>query len=158
MRTGITHRRSIVHAGESLWVVMDELIGSAGDEENHRARLLWNLIDWPWELEGNRLVLQGDQGPVRLRITPRTDNLALYRAGEQVGGEATQGENAEVMGWWAPTYGHKVASLTLVATLKGQLPLRLTSWWRLGDFEPQDLMLEWDSLTEDPLMAFLSNG
>ena len=158
MRTGMTHRRSIVHAGESLWVVMDELIGSVASKARHRARLLWNLIDWPWELEGNRLVLQGDQGPVRLRITPHVDSITLYRAGELVGGETVQWENAEVMGWWAPTYGYKEASLALVATLEGQLPLRLTSWWRLGDIEPQDLMLEWDSLTEDPLMAFLSSG
>jgi len=181
MRNGVTHRRSVVHAGGSLWVVMDELLGrgatsppagtspqsgansppgagAAADTGWHRARLAWSLIDWPWELEAQSLTLRGEEGPVRLRVTPGMDGIALYRAGERVAGERQPTEDPAVLGWWSPTYGYKEPALTLVATLEGALPLRLTSWWRLGDIEPQDLVLEWDSLQEDPLLAFLSSG
>jgi hypothetical protein len=155
---GLRHRRSIVQAGASMWIVLDELIGSGSSTERHRARLAWNLVDWPWELDAQSLKLQGEQGPVRLRLTPGMDDIALYRAGEIVAGEKQSEEDPAVLGWWSPTYGYKEPALTLVATVEGSLPLRLTSWWRLGDVEPQDLLLEWDNLQDDPLMAFLSSG
>ncbi len=201
LRSGLKHRRSVVHAGGSMWVVLDELIGQSAKSiqsgtsiqesksaqsgtstqaatstqesrsdrassaqarpdasQRHCARLAWNLIDWPWELEAQSLTLQGDEGTIRLRVTPGMDDIALYRAGERVAGEKQPGEDAAVLGWWSPNYGYKEPSLTLVATMEGPLPLRLTSWWRLGEVEPQDLVLEWDNLQDDPLMAFLSSG
>jgi hypothetical protein len=86
------------------------------------------------------------------------DEITLYRAGKIMAGGKQPAEDPAVQGWWSPTYGYKEPALTLVASAEGQLPLRLTSWWRLGDVEPQDLILEWDNLKEDPLMAFLSSG
>jgi hypothetical protein len=159
LRDGVTHRRSVVHAGGSLWVVLDELLGPGSSTGiKHRARLAWSLIDWPWEFEGQRLILQSDQGPVRLRLTPAVDKIALYRAGERVAGDNQPSEEPAMLGWWSPTYGYKEPALTLVTTLEGVLPLRLTSWWRLGEVEPQDLMFDTNSLAEDPLIAFLSTG
>jgi hypothetical protein len=172
LKNGLKHRRSIVHAGGSLWVVLDELLGqgSKGNQagstaparpdtsERHRARLAWNLIDWPWEFDAQSLTLQGEVGPIRLRVTPGMDEITLYRAGEIVAGGKQPAEDPAVLGWWSPTYGYKEPALTLVTSVEGLLPLRLTSWWRLGDVEPQDLILEWDNLREDPLMAFLSSG
>ncbi len=158
LNPGLRHRRSIVQAGGSMWIVLDELIGSGSSTEQHRARLAWNLVDWPWEFDVQSLTLQGEQGTVRLRLTPGMDDIALYRAGEIVAGEKQSEEDPAVLGWWSPTYGYKQPALTLVATMEGLLPLRLTSWWRLGDVEPQDLLLEWDNLQDDPLMAFLSSG
>ncbi len=193
MRDGVTHRRSVVHAGGSLWVVLDELLdrgatstptgtstpagtstttgtstlagtstptgaGAPTGTDWHRARLAWSLIDWPWELEAQSLTLRSEEGPIQLRVTPGMDDIALYRAGERVAGERQPTEDPAVLGWWSPTYGYKEPALTLVATLEGALPLRLTSWWRLGDVEPQDLMLDGDLLQEDPLIAFLSSG
>ncbi len=158
LKGGLKHRRSIVQAGASMWIVLDELIGSGSSTERHRARLAWSLVDWPWELDAQSLKLQGEQGSVRLRLTPGMDDIALYRAGEIVAGEKQSKEDPAVLGWWSPTYGYKEPALTLVATMEGSLPLRLTSWWRLGDVEPQDLLLEWDNLQDDPLMAFLSSG
>jgi hypothetical protein len=158
LKGGIKHRRSIVHAGGSLWVVLDELLGSEVSKERHRARLAWNLIDWPWEFDAQSLTLQGEAGPVLLRLTSGMDEITLYRAGENVAGGKQPAEDAATLGWWSPTYGYKEPALTLVASVEGLLPLRLTSWWRLGDVEPQDLILEWDNLQDDPLMVFLSSG
>ncbi|MCZ6530703.1 MAG: alginate lyase family protein [Chloroflexi bacterium] len=187
MRDGFTHRRSVVQAGGSLWVVLDELLdrgaatthagtsthagtgtlagtdiptgaGAPTGTDWHRARLAWSLIDWPWELEDQSLTLRGEEGPMQLRVTPGMDDIALYRAGERVAGERQPTEDPAVLGWWSPTYGYKEPALTLVATVEGSLPLRMTSWWRLGDVEPQDLMLNLENLAEDPLLAFLSRG
>ena len=158
LKGGLKHRRSVVQAGASMWIVLDELIGSGTSTEQHRARLAWSLVDWPWELDAQSLKLQGEQGPVQVRLTPGMDDIALYRAGKIVAGEKQPKEDSDVLGWWSPTYGYKEPALTLVATVEGSLPLRLTSWWRLGDVEPQDLVLELDNLQDDPLMAFLSSG
>lgn len=152
MKTGTRHRRSVVRAGASVWVVLDELLG----EGAHQARVAWSLVDLPWEFEGQRLSLSSEHGPIRLSFAQELDTLALYRAGERVAGEGHTGEDPTVLGWWSPTYGYKEPALTLVAAAKGTLPLRVTSWWHLGDVEA--FALEWGSLEKDPLMAFLSTG
>ncbi len=158
LRDAVTHRRSLVHAGESLWVVMDELLGSGRPGgRNHSARIAWSLIDWPWEFEGQRLILESSQGPLQLRLTPSVDTIALYRAGERLAGDLQTEEEESALGWWFPTYGYKEPALSLVATIDGPLPLRLTSWWRMGDVTPEDLVFETNSLADDPLIAFLSN-
>ena len=102
--------------------------------------------------------LRKAQIPRRAQVPGRAQvgDIAVYRAGERVAGEIQPSENPAVLGWWSPTYGYKEPALTLVATLEGELPLRLTSWWRLGDVDPKDFSLEWGSLQEDPLLAFLS--
>ena len=62
LKGGLKHRRSIVQAGASMWVVLDELIGSGSSTERHQARLAWNLVDWPWELDGTEHHTTGRAG------------------------------------------------------------------------------------------------
>jgi hypothetical protein len=125
--SGITHRRSVVHTGDALWVVIDELLGQGV----HRGQVTWTLPDWEWELNPRELVLEGEPGRVVLKVEPDQAELALYRAGERLAGEAAI-ENSELLGWWSPTYGTKEAALTLVVRIEGDLPARLATWWRLG--------------------------
>jgi hypothetical protein len=125
--SGITHRRSVVHTGDALWVVIDELLGLGV----HRGQVTWTLPDWDWELKVRELVLEGEPGRVVLKVEPDQAELALYRAGEWLAGEAAI-ENSELLGWWSPTYGTKEAALSLVVRIEGLLPARLATWWRLG--------------------------
>lgn len=133
--TGLTHRRSLIRAGQRLWVVLDEL---AGDGE-HAARLSWLLPDAAWELQGGELRLQLEPGSLTLRIEPAQAAVSLYRAGRQLAGEPAP-EPESTVGWWSPSYGHREPALTLVARLRDRLPLRLTSWWRLGEWEADDYL------------------
>lgn len=131
----LTHRRSLVRSADTLWVVLDELYGSG----EHEARLSWLLPDGDWELEAGELRLRSGAGDLALHIEPAQVRLALYRAGVQVAGDPAP-EPESVVGWWAPRYGRRLPALCLVARLRGPLPLRLASWWRLGDLEaPADL-------------------
>lgn len=141
---GLLHRRSVVCAADTLWVVIDELAGAG----QHATRLAWLLPDWEWELRDDELRLHGGPDQLRLQIDPASSSLALYRAGEQLAGEPAEEPEATV-GWWAPSYGRRQPALSLIARVGGPLPLRLASWWRLG--EP-DLSLE---LADGPLAQFL---
>jgi hypothetical protein len=125
--SGITHRRSVVHTGDALWVVIDELLGQGV----HRGQVTWTLPDWDWELKVRELVLEGEPGRVVLKVEPDQAELGLYRAGERLAGEAAN-ENAAQLGWWSPTYGTKEAALSLIIRVEGELPARLATWWRLG--------------------------
>lgn len=130
---GLAHRRSVVRAGDSLWVVLDELAGSG----EHQTRLSWLLPDAAWELNGSELRVQLEPGVLMLRIDPPQASLGLYRAGQQVGGEPAP-EPESTVGWWAPSYGRRRPALTLVVRLRERLPLRLTSWWGLGELHPTE--------------------
>ncbi len=143
----LLHRRSVVCAANTLWVVIDELAGSG----EHEARISWLLPDWEWELRQGELLLRGGPDQLRVQIEPESARLALFRCGEQLAGDPLQ-EPAATVGWWAPSYGGRQPALSLVARLRGALPLRLASWWRLG--EP-DLGPE---LAEGPLAEFLGDG
>ncbi len=125
--SGVTHRRSVVHTGDALWVVIDELLGQGV----HRGQVTWTLPDWEWEFDVRELALEGEPGRLVLTVEPDQASLALYRAGQRLAGEAVS-ESAEQLGWWAPTYGSKEAALSLVIKIEGELPARLATWWRLG--------------------------
>ncbi|MEK7682655.1 MAG: alginate lyase family protein [Chloroflexota bacterium] len=125
--SGVAHRRSVVHTADALWVVIDELHGDG----RHRGRVVWTLPDWKWDLNDRELVLDGEPGQVVLKIEPESASLALYRAGERLAGDLAE-PDAEVLGWWSPTYGYKEPALCLVVSIEGDLPARLATWWRLG--------------------------
>lgn len=124
---GVTRRRSVVHTGDSLWVVIDEMLGHGP----HRGQVTWTLPDWEWELDVRQLTLKGEPGRVVLKVEPDQASLGLYRAGQALAGEVTNA-NAAQLGWWSPTYGTKEAALSLVIQIEGELPARLATWWRLG--------------------------
>ena len=124
---GVTHRRSVVHTGDALWVVIDEMLGHGP----HQGQVTWTLPDWKWELDVRQLALEGEPGRVILKVEPDQASLGLYRAGRPLAGEATV-DNADQLGWWSPTYGTKEAALSLVVRIEGELPVRLATWWRLG--------------------------
>lgn len=147
------HRRSVVRVGDAMWVIMDEL-GGAG---THEIRLNWTLPDWPWKLDGAQLSLEGEPGRLRLSVDPSGADLALYRERQLVAGTKLDIDPAG-LGWWCPTYSVVEPALSLVVQLRGELPLRLSSWWRLGELEPEHLGLAWDSLEQGPLSLFASES
>ncbi len=148
----IRHRRSVVHAGDTLWVVIDDLLGSG----EHQARLAWLLPDGEWDLKGEQLSLATEIDQLTLRIEPAQVQLALYRAGGQVAGDpapnAEADESPDRVGWWAPSYGRRQPGLSLVARLRGPLPLRIASWWQLGQPDPSL------ASADGPLAEFLNDA
>jgi Heparinase II/III-like protein/Heparinase II/III N-terminus len=134
---GVTHRRTLVRAGESTWIVVDDVIGVGA----HRVCLGWNLPDLRWKLRGQTIGLRAREGPVELSV--EGGELSVFRAGKCLaGGPAPKASTR--WGWWAPVYGRREPGLRVVAVRQASLPLRLVSWWRLGGGRTGAPKVEWN--------------
>jgi hypothetical protein len=124
---GLVHRR-VLEAVPGGWRITDRLLGSGG---RRRIRLHWLLPDWPWQIEGTRLTLDGPCGALALEIGSPAGppfEIALARAGEALIGPAPP----PTMGWVSPTYGVKEAALSFSVTFNANLPVEIESVWSLG--------------------------
>ncbi|MBX3048481.1 MAG: alginate lyase family protein [Anaerolineales bacterium] len=128
---GLRHRRSVQVRG-SLWSVRDEVYSTHPATNRHQVRLHWLLPDWPWELQGNLLALQGPDGTVLLAVSgePLAPALSLLRAGRRLAGKA---QAAPTLGWYSPSYASKRPALALLADIEAAAPLTLTTQWTLPD-------------------------
>jgi hypothetical protein len=141
-RLGVIHRRSVSATDSGNWIVTDFLLPASlphREDKPFSVRLHWLLPDWPWDFETETLRLKSPKGAILLRILAgepaggqTAENVAfqIARGGELLFGE---GSVSPTRGWFSPTYGYKLAALSLSATLTGNLPLSLTSEWLLPD-------------------------
>jgi hypothetical protein len=136
-RMGVVHRRSVVRAGEDLWIVIDDLCGAG----SHTVRAGWLLPDGEWRLEGDELNLTLSSDRLKLRIYGTEGPVAVYRAGELIGGEPMSRDGA-LWGWYSSTYAVKEPGLRIVAEVEDTLPLRLETWWSFNDADPSEITLE----------------
>jgi hypothetical protein len=120
----VTHRRTVVRAGDRRWVVIDDLLGVG----KHRVDLNWLLPDLPWSLEAGSLMLASPVGDVRLEIEPPESAQSLIRAGKCIFGPGLDGPIV-TRGWFSPTYALKIPALQLVNRWEANLPLRIQSRW-----------------------------
>jgi hypothetical protein len=137
-RWGVTHRRSVVRAGDGLWLVVDDLLGAGV----HEARLGWLLSDGRWDWAEKALHVAYDGVAATLQFEAESMVCGLYLAGERVAGEAIRGESP-TWGWHAPTYAVKEPALRLAGSVEGGLPVRILTWWSLDDAEPAELEIAW---------------
>lgn len=121
-RKGVTHRRTVVRAGEDVWLVVDDVEGRGA----HRATLGWLLPDGLWSLRGTELSLELEASRVTVTILGDNADVGLYRAGDLIDGKPLQ-DASEVWGWFSPTYTLREPGLRLAAQIEGRLPLRLIS-------------------------------
>lgn len=91
------HRRSVLLAGEALWVVVDRVAATA----RHEARLHWLAGDYPHSLiDGGGLSLLTPEGEYGIRIF---DEEATHLPTDIV-----RGGEAPARGWLSRYYGEKV--------------------------------------------------
>jgi hypothetical protein len=134
--------RSVVRAGEDLWLVVDQLEGAVVQP----LRLNWTLPDLAYELTGLQLRLGDHQEGFRLRIGPEAAKVGLYRAGKLRQGTAiASAQEASTLGWVSPGYAALEPAITLLVRLAGSLPLRLETWWLFGQARPEELGVEWSA-------------
>ncbi len=137
-RWNVLHQRTIVRAGERLWLILDELLG----EGRRGAALRWLLPDWPWRIEGQQLFLEGKDGGVTVRTEAEGVELGLFRAGQRVAGTADP-PSQSTLGWRSGTYASREPGIHLLAQTTGSLPLRILTWFVLGDARREELAIEW---------------
>jgi len=145
-RLGVIHRRTVVRAGDDLWLVADDLLGA----DDHAVQVIWQLPDSASaQLRGDTLSMPFAGGYAAITIETPGDlfagpelRLGLYRAGACIAGEAVENAPAS-WGWSSPTYALRQAGLTLVGGMRGPLPMRSLTWWRLGGHGPESLEVAW---------------
>jgi hypothetical protein len=144
-RWGVTHRRSVVRAGDVLWLVVDDLSGGGA----HEARAGWLLQNGRWDWVGKALHVTYDEVTAALRIEAEPAQLGLYLAGELVAGDAIE-EESPTWGWHAPTYAVKAPALHLVGSVSGGLPMRIRTWWTFNDAKREELDVAWREVGMGP--------
>jgi hypothetical protein len=139
-RIDVHHRRTLLRASSTLWLVVDDLLGSG----EHTARLGWLLADGKWTLRPGRLGIRYERLRADIWFAAPAGSAALYRGGELIAGTATAGE-AQVKGWVAWTYAERQPALRLEIESKGALPLRLITWFALDGAGTGAVDLEWNA-------------
>ncbi len=137
---GIKYRRAVLRAGEDLWLVVDDLAGAG----RHQARCAWTLPDWEWALSDHELILDGPQGGVKIVLEAVEAKISLVRGGKRLDG-AAPGESLDTLGWYSPTYAEIQPALCLLVKMDSELPLRMVTWWCLGQADPKEMELRWRS-------------
>jgi hypothetical protein len=148
----VIHQRTVEIGPNSLWTIEDHLLplnNASGNtsEMNERSqeslqgrfdlRLHWLLPDWEWNLDSSDssciMHMKSPLGWIRLDISDETTStfepaqVQLVRAGKMLQGD---GPVPSERGWYSPTYGCKLPSLSLSFTVRGSIPHVLLSEWR----------------------------
>ena len=121
------HQRTVVRAGDHLWWVIDELLGTG----RHSAQVGWCLPDAPWRHLRQGLALRIGPEEAILGWSPARGEWALYKAGERVAGDFFL-ELETTLGWVSPTYALREPALHLFRSVAGFLPMRMITTWSLG--------------------------
>jgi hypothetical protein len=139
-KQGVRHERTITAWENGHWSIQDDLLSlrSPSRKKPLTFRLHWLLPDWEWRVEsspaGIVLRLTSPYGPVGLyiRVTGGKDvRVELVRAGERLysfgGGSQMSPTVAAMRGWASPTYGVKVAVLSLSVKFTSSNDVQFTS-------------------------------
>jgi asparagine synthase (glutamine-hydrolysing) len=111
----VVHRRSVLHAKEDLWVVVDTLRGK-GD---HEARLHWLAGDFPFDSIEGGLALRTPAGAFTVKsFDERAHPLEV---------DVARGQDNPPRGWLSRYYGEKVAVPSLAVRQRGALPMVFVS-------------------------------
>ncbi len=123
-RGACIHRRSVLHAKDDLWLVVDNVIGAG----SHAARLHWLCGDYPYRVE--------QSGTVTL-ATPEGDfGVGVWSGdGALVPLDVARGALRPLRGWCSRYYGEKIAAPALVAEATGPCPIVFVTV--LGAGQPQ---------------------
>jgi len=115
----IIHRRAVLSWEDICWLIVDDVLGTG----THQVGLYWQLCDCDYELKGNTLTLQTEQGQVCL--------VMLDSAGDGRC-ECFTGDDGPI-GWQSLYYGSREPAPTLVRSEKVDLPVRFVTLVSLGD-------------------------
>jgi uncharacterized heparinase superfamily protein len=117
----VQHRRSVIRADGSGWLVVDEMRGThVGDESDaiHSAATHWHLHPgWMLRDEG--------MGMVRATHLEGAEAWLLFDAGDL---SLVHGDQESGLGWYAPVYGTLLPTWSVRVTRRMRLPFSMLSW------------------------------
>jgi len=116
-----THRRTVVRLGDSLWLVIDDILGRGREQ----VRLFWHLLDVPFTADTRGVRLSTPMGPVSIAMhVPGGGGTLRVARGE---------EGDEPMGWESLHYRERRPAPTACFDLgQPELPQRIMTLVSLG--------------------------
>jgi hypothetical protein len=120
-RTGITHRRRLIHIQPNYWIVLDELRGKG----EHDFDFLFHFSPEA------QLSVMSDEKRGEIDCHVQIENSALQLcmyASEVIQAEAICGQSEPVQGWASRLYGERRASPVLQARVHGLAPVSMMSF------------------------------
>lgn len=135
---GVVHRRTVIRAGDNLWLVADDVLG----EGTRVANVAWLMPDTTWNLEGPTMFVNFGVGRAAVTLEHSQAAVAVYREGNFVGGKAVR-NSVPVLGWRSTTYGVKTPALHLVAEIESPAPFRVLTWWAFEDTDRRSVDIGW---------------
>jgi len=137
---GILHQRTASCFSDEHWLIADDLLpitAQKGKSHTHRFILHWLLPDIPYELliADLKLRLQTPKGWISLQTATKDANgkplacqVSLIRGGQLLYGRSSV---SPILGWFSPTYGHKVPALSLRVELTAPAPVHFYTTFEL---------------------------
>lgn len=116
---GVLHRRAIVSLPDSLWVIIDDILG----EGSHRALLRWHLLDAPFTVSPTdaSVELATCEGPLHLSATAEGTSFSRF---EVIRG---RDEPGRFQGFESRYFGEMLPIPTLETEYTGALPVRVAT-------------------------------
>lgn len=117
--------RTVVCCSESLWVIVDDVVGAG----RHRVTLRWQLPEGPATLRdgGAAVEMETPRGPITMRLGAKGNSKLAV---DLVVGRR---EGDRAIGFSAPHYNSLVVAPTLQVTLGDVVPMRLVTCVYLGE-------------------------
>jgi len=151
-KSGVVHRRSVLHLAPDQWWVIDDLIGQG----EHAVCWTWRLLDGPWRAEEDGVSLPTNVGRLAVHLDGPVGSMQLHRAGRRLSGD--RGAAEATRGWVSPTYGLLRPALELVVRARGPMPLRLITRFDLGDAQPGEPRIAWREVGASPPLSAIECG
>jgi|GEM_PF-18276 len=141
---GCIHRRSVLFAGDEVWVVIDRLAGKG----SHHVRLHWLGGEYPYEYlaRDNRFILSTPAGPFTVYV--------LDERGKSLSGDVAFGANDPPRGWLSRYYGEKVPVPSWAVERDGALPCCFVSVLSAGEAHVEVNGAQWRIEAGDTSLGF----
>jgi asparagine synthase (glutamine-hydrolysing) len=121
-----THRRAIVRAGDNIWLVVDDLLGSG----SHDVACQWLLAAGEHVIDEHMRRLQLNLGAGDMQLYWKTAGIKDQRADLSCGDESKAPR-----GWRSRYYGTREPALSFQVAGRAEMPCRIVSAFVLGDHE-----------------------
>jgi hypothetical protein len=129
---GVNHTRDVELIDASTWVVTDHLELAKNEVSQNQIdfSLFWLLPNWEYEFKSNKLIL--DNQDSKFDVTIESESKIVFDI--VIGGENRYGEKSNHQinrGWVSPTYGLKTPAISICASGKSELLVKIKTIFRL---------------------------